>query len=83
MTLEQYTSDQRARVPAHLQRRFEDMLATLDNPEMIDDDFAFRMIHAEVRFGGENVSIVGTVTGKETAQWNGGPRVMSSMVSAG
>jgi hypothetical protein len=80
LTLEEYAREERLRVPTHLRRRFDEMVALAMEPEAADEPMAYRMVHSEVGFGRERVSIIGIVTRKDTIFWSGGgPRVMISM----
>ncbi|KAJ3539068.1 hypothetical protein NMY22_g4901 [Coprinellus aureogranulatus] len=79
--IDAYVLEKRALVPEHLRRRFDDLLAIAKSQDTEENSvFPYRLLHAEVRFGRENVCILGTIAGKDALDWSGGPRIRSSMI---
>ncbi|KAJ3547851.1 hypothetical protein NMY22_g1498 [Coprinellus aureogranulatus] len=79
--LEKYISDTRAQVPPHLQRRFDDLVAKTMEEEDGEEPTCYRIIHGIIGLGKEIVSVIGTLTMKDTVDFRGA-RVLSSMVSS-
>ncbi|KAJ3547841.1 hypothetical protein NMY22_g1497 [Coprinellus aureogranulatus] len=79
--IDAYVLEKRALVPEHLRRRFDDLLAIAKSQDTEENSvFPYRLLHAEVRFGRENVCILGTIASKDALDWSGGPRIRSSMI---